>query len=448
MITSKKTISLIHTFAVVVCILSLVGCGGSNNGNTPTYSLGGTVSGLTTDGLVLANGADTVNIASGRTSFTLPTKLAQEMSYSVVVQTQPTTRDQFCSVTSGSGIVGSQDVASIQVVCRDTQWMVTTFAGSGASGATNGTGSAASFFSPYGISLDGNGNIYIADSSTQLIRRITADGVVTTFAGSGTHGSLDGTGSAASFSHPVDVVADSSGNIYVADTNNNTIRKITPTGIVTTLVGSAGLWGSADGTGSSARFSSPQGLAVDQSGNIYVADTFNSTIRKVTPSGVVTTFAGSAGLWGSVDGTGSSAKFHSPTGLAVDQSGNIYVADSSNNTIRKITPSGIVSTFAGIAGTAGGLDGTASAATFNNPWRLALDQNDNIYVADTGNNNIRKITPAGVVTTLAGSGFGYFFDGLGSIATFNEPIGLVIDQSGNIFVVDSHNNKIRKIVAQ
>ena len=217
----------------------------------------------------------------------------------------------------------------------------------------------------------------------------------------GSRGSTDGTGSAARFFGPTGVAVDAAANVYVSDQLNHTIRKITPAAVVSTLAGLAGSPGSTDGTGSAARFFQPLGVAVDAAGNVYVADTNNQTIRKITPAGVVSTLAGLANSQGSTDGTGSAARFFAPTSVAVDAVGDVYVADDSNHTIRKITPAGVVSTLAGLAGSAGSADGTGSAARFFNPFGVAVDAAGNVYVADTGNNSIRKITPAGVVTTFA-----------------------------------------------
>ena len=220
------------------------------------------------------------------------------------------------------------------------------------------------------------------------------------------------------------VAVDSAGNVYVADTYNDEIRKITPSGVVTTLAGSAGQAGSSDGTGSAARFDWPEGVAVDSAGNVYVADCRNDEIRKITPSGVVTTLAGSAGQYGSSDGTGSAARFDGPMGVAVDSAGNVYVADYGNDEIRKITPSGVVTTLAGSAGQTGSSDGTGSAARFYYPEGVAVDSAGNVYVADAGNDEIRKITPSGVVTTLAGSaGQTGSSNGTGSAASFYFPRG-------------------------
>jgi sugar lactone lactonase YvrE len=222
---------------------------------------------------------------------------------------------------------------------------------------------------------------------------VASTGVVTTLAGlAGSTGSADGTGSAARFNLPFGIACDASGNVYVADTINHTIRMIVAsTGVVTTLAGLAESTGSDDGTGSVARFTSPFGIACDAFGNVYVADTSNSTIRKIVAStGVVTTLAGLAGSFGSDDGTGSAARFTLPRGVACDASGNIYVADTTNNTIRKVTPAGVVTTLAGLAGSIGSADGTGSAARFYDPHSIACDASGNVYVADTYNSTIRK----------------------------------------------------------
>jgi len=316
----------------------------------------------------------------------------------------------------------------------------------GTASSNDGTGSAASFFQPSGITLDGSGNLYVADSYNDTIRKITPGLVVTTLAGSPrVYGTADGSGSTARFDNPIGVVVDGSGNIVVVDSYNHTLRKITPAGVVTTFVGSAGNSGSTDGSGSTARFYYPGWIALDKSGNFYVTDTYNSTIRKITPGGVVSTLAGSAGQTGSTDGSGSVARFAFPVGVAVDGSGNVYVADSSNDTIRKITSGGVVSTLAGSPGMGGSTDGSGSAARFSIPLGVTLDGSGNLYVADNGNDTIRKVTPGGVVTTLAGtpSITGGSTDGNGSAALFNSPAGLVVDHSGILYLTDGTNDTIR-----
>jgi hypothetical protein len=327
--------------------------------------------------------------------------------------------------------------------------VVITLAGSAMqTGFSDGAGSGASFNYPFGVAVDSAGNVYVADANNDEIRKITASGVVTTLAGSaGQAGSSDGTGSAARFDYPASVAVDSAGNVYVADLYNDEIREITPSGVVTTLAGSAGQTGSSDGTGSAAGFHQPYGVAVDSVGNVYVADASNDEIRKITPSGVVTTLAGSAGQIGSSNGTGSAARFDFPTGVAVDSVGNVYVADAFNQEIRKITPSGVVATLAGSAGQVGSSDGTGSAARFANPGNVTVDSAGNIYVGDTGTSVIRKISPSGVVSTLAGSaGQRASSDGTGSAARFDDPQGVAVDSMGNVYVGDTYNDEVRKII--
>jgi sugar lactone lactonase YvrE len=326
--------------------------------------------------------------------------------------------------------------------------VVSTFAGAaGIRGGADGTGSAARFNQPFGVAVDSAGNVYVADTANQAIRKITLCGVVTTLAGqTGNPGSNDGTSGAARFYYPQGIAVDRAGNVYVADTSNHTIRKITPSGVVSTLAGLAGSSGSADGAGSAARFYFPNGVAVDNAGNLYVADSQNYTVRKITPAGAVSTLAGLAGSSGSVDGTGNGARFIFPTGVTTDGAGNVYVADAGDNTIRKITPAGDVTNLAGLAGSSGSSDGTGGAARFFYPAGVAVDSAGSVYVADTSNNTIRKIASSGAVGTLAGlPGSSGSADGTGSAARFYEPFGVAVDNGGNVYVADAHNGTIRKI---
>ncbi|HEY8999881.1 MAG TPA: NHL repeat-containing protein [Mucilaginibacter sp.] len=315
-------------------------------------------------------------------------------------------------------------------------------AGSDTAGLVNGTGKAVKFNHPFGLAVDANGNLYIADEGNNVIRKMDSTGLVSTFAGiGGVKGSANGVDSLATFNKPFGVATDVAGNVYVADAGNNQIRMIGTAGMVSTFAGT-GIAGASD-VADSVSFNSPLGVAVDGTGNVYVADYENNLIRKITQAGVVSTLAGS-GAQGADDGLDTAATFNLPEALAVDAAGNVYVADNGNNLIRKVTPIGQVSTFAG-SGQPGSGDGTGNAASFNSPFGIAIDANGNLYVADSGNNLIRKITPGGVVTTIAGSGSKGANDGTGKAASFNTPSGIAIDKSGNIYVADENNNLIRKI---
>jgi uncharacterized protein YjiK len=337
-----------------------------------------------------------------------------------------------------------------QVTYSVPPYTILSFAGSGSSGNSDGMGSGARFSGPIGVAADGAGNVYVADTGNNEIRKITSAGVVTTLAGlSGSTGSADGTGSAAQFNHPSTVAVDTTGNVYVADTENHTIRKITPAGVVSTLAGLAGIPGTNDGTGDLARFDYPFGVAVDNAGNVYVGDSGNETIRMITPSGGVSTLAGLAGSSGTNNGTGSAARFDDPAGVAVDSTGNVYVADEYNDTIREIAPGGIVTTLAGYPEGYGTSDGTNSGALFSEPEGVAVDSAGNLFVADTFDDKIRKITPQGtnwVVTTLAGvadeTGSA---NGTGSTAQFDYPSGVAVNSSDIVLVADLDNNEIREV---
>lgn len=508
--------------------LALAACGGGGGsaGGGTTFTIGGTISGLSASGLVLAdNGGDSLTLPSGAASFTFATALRSGASYDVTVATQPA--GEQCTVSSGTG-TATGNVTSVAVACSAEsftisgsiaglsasglqlqyysggqklsvaagatsfafsqpvpygtnvkmsvvtqpywQWCtpgssdfagaltrnittdtlscaaasgeVSSFAGSTTSGNVNGTGTAASFFNPSGVAVDSSGNIYVADTNNNEIRKITPTGVVTTLAGTGAAGSADGPASSATFTSPTGIAVDSAGDVYVADSGNNEIRVISAAGVVSTLAGST-TPGSSDGTGSGASFHSPFSLALDSLGNIYVADAGNNEIREVTSAGVVTTLAGTI-TKGSADGNGTSASFYSPEGIAIDSSGNLYIADSGNNEIRRINTADVVSTLAGST-TPGHADGTGASASFTNPFGLVLDAEGNIYVADTFGNEIRKVTLAGVVSTVAGSPTAGSANGTGTAASFNNPTGIAVDASGNLYVADFNNTEIRKI---
>ncbi|MDB5139025.1 MAG: hypothetical protein JWR12_941 [Mucilaginibacter sp.] len=283
-----------------------------------------------------------------------------------------------------------------------------------------------------GVAVDASGNVFLADFRNNDIYEIDVNGVRSIVAGNGSSGAVNGIGTSATFYEPYALVFDNAGNLYVSS-GDNLIRKITPNDIVTTFAGSGSI-GSTDGTGSNASFFAPQGLAADAAGNIYVADQGNNLIRKITPAGVVTTVAGN----------GKITTFNRPTGVWIDPVGNLYVVEEYGNKIDKISVAGILTIVAGSGG-GGFADGVAAAATFNYPRDVRADGSGNLYVSDSQNNAVRMITPAGVVTTLAGNGNQGSMDGVGSAASFNSPIGLAIDNKGNLYTVDNGSGAIRKI---
>ncbi len=340
-------------------------------------------------------------------------------------------------------------------------YMFTTIAGvAGTTGGNDGTNNNARLYNPEGIAVDGEGNLYVADTFNNTIRKITPVGtnwIVSTIAGIvGNPGFADGTNLNAQFDTPTAITVDTNGNLYVVDTDNHTIRKLALSGtnwVVSTIAGTSEDPGFTDGTNLAAQFYYPSGITVDTNGNLYVSDTDNSTIRKLAPVGtnwVVTTIAGSVGNFGSTDGIGTNALFFGIAGITVDTNGNLYVADTDNDTIRKIAPTGtnwVVSTIAGAVQTIGSKDGTNRVTLFNNPSDISVDGMGNLYVADTGNSTIRKITPSGtnwVTTTLAGVvGSTGSSNGIGTNALFNFPYGIAADQAGNLYVADTLNSTIR-----
>lgn len=433
---------LLATLAVAA---NLAACGGSSDPMNVT--VGGSVAGLSTQGLALSNGSDSVVLHAGDTSFVFPASIAVGARYAVQVASQPASRDEFCVVAQGTGTAGSANVTNVSVACHATQWVSSTLAGSGAYGSQDGISTAASFSPPTGLTVDDSGRVFVADAANHKIRRIDASGMVTTWAGSGTAGAANGDGTVASFNMPWRVSAATDGTLYVTDTYSQMIRKITPTGTVSRWSGSGAI-GAADGAAASASFYYPFGVAVAADGSAYVADNSNQLIRKLGLDGSVSTWAGS-GSAAFADGTGIAASFQSPYGIAVDADGTVYVADTNNQRIRRISPSGVVTTLAG-DGTRGSTDGPGASASFNSPQGVAVDGSGNVYVADTGNSAIRKISQSGVVTTLAGDAavsVGYI-DGVGRAARFYFPYDVAVDINGVVYVADWGNLRIRRLIAQ
>ena len=310
----------------------------------------------------------------------------------------------------------------------------------------DGTGTAARFAGPSNMAVDGAGNFFLTDSGT--IRKITPAGVVTTVAGIlGSSGDQDGTGAEASFYHPTDVAVDRAGIVIVSQ--DQFIRKITPAGVVTTFAGARHALEYRDGNAADARFMLAAGMDFDRAGNMVIVDRAGYSVRMVTPEGVVTTLAGQSSVSGSKDGVGSSATFKWPADVAVDGEGNIFMTDSEGHTIRKITPAGVVTTLAGNPDVAGSVDGVGSYARFRWPEGIGIDGLGNLVVADPGDYTVRKITPEGVVTTLAGgAGLSGGADGQGAAARFAAPVDVAMDSAGNAYVSDLENNAVRRITPE
>jgi sugar lactone lactonase YvrE len=322
---------------------------------------------------------------------------------------------------------------------------VRTVAGSSAVGPWDGPALNASFRVPSDVAVAADGRLLIVDRGNSSIRTLSADKLqVATLVHSGS-GSKDSVGSDASFYHPEGLAADRHGNVYAADYYNHRIRKIAPDGTVETLAGT-GMEGWRDGPGDQAQFKFPEGVAVDADDNVYVADKFNHRIRKITPDGVVSTVAGDGNRGPAVEAVGAAARFNEPVSLAFDPAGNLHVADSMNHVVRKIDADGRVTTVAGTPGVAGN-PGASGPARFRVPTGIAFDTAGNLYVADSWNRAIRKVTPSGVVSTLAGGPDGEmgYVNGVGADARFNAPVQLVVDAGNNVYVTDYGNHVIRKV---
>ena len=341
--------------------------------------------------------------------------------------------------------------------CSNVQSIITTFAGTGDVGSTGDGGAATSaqLFYPEGVAVDISGNVYISDVQNDNIRMVTSTGIITTIAGTGEYGSSGDAGAAtsASLRSPWGVSVDISGNVYIVDQGNNKIRMVTSTGIITTFAGT-GIWGDSGdgGAATSATFNYPYGVSVDISGNVYIVDNNNHKIRKVNSAGIITTFAGTGEYGSGGDGgAATSAQLYSPSGVSVDISGNLYIADGGNHKIRMVKSAGTIITIAGTgAYGSSGDGGAATSATLSYLYGVSVDISGNVYIADTYNQKIRKVTNTGIITTIAGTGT-YGDSGDGGAATSAQlysPTGVSVDISGNVYIADDGNHKIRMVTSR
>lgn len=413
---------LLYGIAFAAAGLTLSACGSDSanlcyNCTAPVaIQFNGTVSGLATGtSLVLVDNTGTTTNLSTNGSFTYQT-YAASYAYPPALGVLQQPLGQTCGLnTSAASPTGAITVTASCAATSGTPSQLSMLAGALLSGSADNTGISAAFSNPSAVATDALGNAYVADSNNHTIRKITPAGVVTTLAGAaGVAGSTDGTGAAARFNYPNGIAIDGSGNLYVADTGNQTLRLITPAGVVSTIAGTALTRGSANGTGTAATFFWPMGVTVNSAGTqLFVSDYGSNTIRAISTvsapmtaaNTTVSTLAGTAGLAGSTDGAGASARFYGPQGLHLDASGNLYVADTWNNTLRYInTTNAQVTTFAGTAGLAGSANGITTAATFNGPLDVTTDTDGNLYVIDSGNYSVRKITlSTNTVSTVVGA---------------------------------------------
>jgi sugar lactone lactonase YvrE len=359
---------------------------------------------------------------------------------------------RYCNVTLKTCFV-CLAIAVLSIPSHGFTTELITLYGSGQAAFKNGTGKLAAFNQPFGICLDKDGNLYVADSGNLCIRRVSPSGVVSTFAGNGEKATVDGPAALARFNTPSGVRCDGQGNLYVCSYEENSIRVVAADGSVRSLVKNR-TEGYRDGSLADARIQGPRGIVFDSRGNLLFSDCWNHRIRKITPDGVVSTVAGGGqtgedakATW--ADGQGDAARFFAPCGMAVDAQDNLYVADAVNHRIRKVTPGGMVTTIAGSGPsgkTAGGFaDGPAAQSRLNTPTDLAIATDGTVYFADTYGNRIRKISPSGVVSTVAGTGEAGMKDGPAEKAQLNWPRGIV-SQRGKLFFTDFNNNQVRTIL--
>jgi trimeric autotransporter adhesin len=336
-----------------------------------------------------------------------------------------------------------------------TAGMASTIAGGGTGKLGDGGLATAAYLSnPTGVAVDSAGNLYIADSRHHRIRKVTKAGIISTVAGDGTQGySGDGgLATAAQLRLPNGVAVDSAGNLYIAEPSNNRIRKVTAAGIISTVAG-GGTGNLGDGGPATAAYlSDPTGVAIDSAGNLFIAELNTNRIRKVTRKGIISTAVGKViGGFSGDGGAATAAHLSDPTGVAIDSAGNLLIVDSQNNRIRKVTRKGIISTVAG-NGSSGfsGDGGLAAAAPLRNPTGVAVDSASNLFIADSGNNRICKVTPEGIISTVAGNGASGFSGdgGLATAAKLNKPLGVAVDSAGNLYIADTGNNHIRKVTPE
>ena len=410
--TSNTVTIAVHPAAAGPAVYSL---------SPASATAGGTALTLTVNGAGYVSGS-TVNWNSSA----LATTYGSATQLTATVPAASIANAGSASVTVANPGAGTSDPVTFSIQSSARNGTIATVAGTGTAGYSGdgGTATGAALKQPYGVAVDSAGNLYIADTNNNVVRKVTGSGSIATVAGNGDSGYAGdgGTATSATLRQPRGVAVDAAGNVYIADTNNNAIRKVSPNGTITTLATGVNLY-------------NPGGIAVDGAGNLFIADTGNSLIRKMATDGTVSTVAGNGGYGpGGDGGPAASAQLESPTAVAVDASGNIYIADTNSGVVRKVTRDGRIATLGG--------------STMKQPRSVAVDTAGNVYVS-TQNNMVRRVTPAGVASTVAGNAFGgYSGDGgNASDAELSAPGGLALDASGNLYIADTGNSVVRRVHA-
>ena len=397
----------------------------ASEGSIPTEDLTFTSANWDTHQLVIITGEDDEEL-DGSVSYMLTAFVVDASS-----------DDAFDGVSATTIVTNLDD--------EETCYTVSTVAGTGDGGFMDGNAATAQFNFPFGITVDDSGVVYIADLINHRIRRIDTDGNVSTIAGTGTPGFIDGDAATAQFNAPVGITVDDNGILFVTDFSNHSIRRIDTDGNVSTITGT-GTPGFIDGDAATAQFNLPFGITVDDSGILFVADSENHRIRRIDTDGNVSTLAGT-GTPGFTNGDTATAQFNAPGGITVDDNGILFVADQRNHNIRRIDTDGNVSTLAG-TGASGFTDGDAATAQFNFPTGITVDDNGILFVTDFSNHSIRRIDTDGNVSTLAGTGASGFTDGDAATAQFNSPVGITVDDSGVVYIADQSNHSIRRLTSE